>query len=324
MSGRAKQFLQRMAFVALACALCASGAQAAATVRAAKAVAEAFTFIPLNVGVEKGIFAKYGVDVPITSFTGDAKMQEGLASDSVDVGLGGGPAMAFAAKGAPVLAVAAFGGAPRDISVIVKWDSPIKTVADLRGKSIACSTVGSLTAWLSHQIAIKNGWGQNGVQVVATGAGPAMISAIITGAVDAGMGATETALTLEQRHQGRLLVSMDKYEPEFITHVIFARKQFIRDHPKELADFLKGFFASLAYMRTHKAETVAIAHDVLHEDKAILDKVYDFEMPMLLKNGEFPPAGLKVIKESFLAMGTLSKIPPDSEILTRRFVPVKF
>lgn len=309
---------------ALVLALAAPSARAATTVRAAKAVAEAFLFTILDIGAKEGIYAKYGVDLEITAFTGDAKMQEGLASDSIDVGLGGGPAMAFAVKGSPVLAVAAFGGAPRDIAVVVKANGPIKTVADLKGKRIASSTVGSLTDWLAHQIAIKEGWGENGVTVVATGAGPAMTSAILTGAVDAGMGALETALVLEQKGEARPLVTMDKFEPNFITHVIFARKAFIAQHPEAVDGFLKGFFATIAFMRAHKAETVSIADAILRESPAVLDKVYDFEMPMLISNGEFEPAALQAIKQSFVQMGTLKSVPPDDQILTRRFLPVKF
>lgn len=127
-------------------------ANAAETVRVGKAVPSAFTFVPLDIGVKEGIFAKYGLKVEIVNFTGDAKLQQGLASNAIDFGLGSGPGMAFAAKGAPVRAVAAYFGAPANICVTVKEGSPIKTVADLKGKVMAVSTVGSLTAWLTQQI----------------------------------------------------------------------------------------------------------------------------------------------------------------------------
>src|SRR5690348_12388304 len=67
-------------------------------VHAGKAVAVAWSFIPLDVGVAEGIYAKYGLDVDITAFGGDAKLQQGLASGSTDFGLGSGPGMAFVAK----------------------------------------------------------------------------------------------------------------------------------------------------------------------------------------------------------------------------------
>ncbi len=45
--------------------------------RVGKAVGVAFSFVPLDVGIHEGIFAKYGVDVQPTAFTGDAQAATG-------------------------------------------------------------------------------------------------------------------------------------------------------------------------------------------------------------------------------------------------------
>ncbi len=82
------------------------------TLRVGKAVPEAFSFTPLDVGMQTGIFKKHGLDIQETAFAGDAKLQQGMASDSIDIGLGSGPAMAFIVKGAPVKAIAAMAGPP--------------------------------------------------------------------------------------------------------------------------------------------------------------------------------------------------------------------
>jgi len=298
-------------------------ASSADHVRVGKAVPTAFTFVPLDVGVKEGVFATYDLDVEIINFTGDAKLQQGLASGAIDFGLGSGPGMAFGAKGAPVRAVADYFGAPANIAVIVKEDSPIKTEADLKGKIMAVSTVGSLTEWLTRQIAIRQGWGKDGIRIVATGGGPAMDSAILTGAVDAGMGSYETALTLHEKQRARPLITMDKYAPRFITHVIYARKPMIDDEPAKVATFVKAFFATLDYMRAHRSETIAIAEDVLHEDKTVMSLAYDREMPIMSKDGDFDPVALKIIKDSWVDLKTLDRVPDDDQILTRQFVPVK-
>jgi ABC-type nitrate/sulfonate/bicarbonate transport system substrate-binding protein len=312
------------ALAAVAALLSASAAKAAVEVRAAESVPGQFSFVPLDIGAKQGIFAKYGLDVTITSFTGDAKLQEGMASNSIDVGLGGGPAMAFSAKGAPVLAVAATAGAPADIALAVKADGPIKTIADLRGKRVAVSTVGSLTDWLGHQIPLHEGWGATGVVVVPTGAGAAMSAALITGSIDAAITTTGAALVMEEKHEGRILATMDKFEPRFITHVIFARRDLIAQHPETVEAFLKGFFASVAYMRGHKAESVSIATEALHQSQAVVEKSYDLLMPQMLNDGQFDPEALKTIKSSFMDMNILKSPPSDDEILTRKFLPVKY
>ena len=102
--------------------------------RVGKAVPFAWTFTPIDVGIETGIFAKHGLELKVTGFAGDARLQQGLVSDSIDFGLGSGPGMGFLAKGVPAKAVAAMAGAPMNMSIVVPYNSPIKTLDDIKGK----------------------------------------------------------------------------------------------------------------------------------------------------------------------------------------------
>src|SRR5215471_19029075 len=107
---------------------------AAEKLRVGKAVPEAFSFVPLDIGMKKGFFQKYGVEAEAVAFAGDAKMQQAMASDSIDIALGSGPAMAFIVKGSPVKAIAAMAGPPLLLTLVVRDDGTVKTVADLKGK----------------------------------------------------------------------------------------------------------------------------------------------------------------------------------------------
>lgn len=317
------RFIFYSAVVAAALIGGAGNAKALVKVHAGKAVAVAWSFIPLNVGVTEGIFAKYGLDVDITSFQGDAKLQQGLASGSIDFGVGSGPAMAFVAKGAPVIAVAAYAGAPRNISVVVGADPPIKTVSALKGKTIAVTTAGSLTDWLAHRVSIKEGWGPDGIKVAALGGFQASLAALKTHQVDGIMAATEAGYMLEERHAGRILVGMQKYAPVFITHVVFARKQLVTEKPAVVRDFLKGFFGSIIFMKTDKEATEKVAEKVLGESPSVASKVYDYEISMLETDGHFDPKALAVLKQSFVDMGILKTKPRNDELFTTKFLPVK-
>ncbi len=298
-------------------------ADAADTVRAAKSVSVAWAFVPLDVGVEQGIFAKYGLDVEISALTGDAKLQQALASDSVDFGLGSGPSMAFAVKGSPVLAVAAFATEPRNISVIVAADSSIKTVADLKGTVLAVTTAGSLTDWLVHRLSVQEGWGPDGVKTAALGGFESALPALKTKQIDGIMAATEAGYMLEARGEGRVLLGMEKYAPKFHTHVVFARKQLIADNPALVDRFLKGFFASIAFMKANKAKTTEIASRVLQQSPAVMNRTWDYEISMLEDDGHFDPQAIDVLKESFVGMGILTEKPANDQLFTTRFLPVK-
>ncbi len=298
-------------------------ASAADTIHVGKAQGAAWTFTPIDVGIDQGIFAKYGIELDVAALAGDAKVQQALVSNSIDIGLGSGPGMAFMAKGSPAIGVASFAGAPRNISAIVLVDSPVKTVADLKGKMIAVSTVGSLSDWLAKQMAVQEGWGVDGAHNVPLGAIEASIAALKAKQVDAVVLATEAGFQLEDRKEGHVLIGMDKYAPHFITHVIFAQRQMVRDNPALVERFLKGFFASIAFVKTNKEKSSVVAQRVLNLSAPIVSRIYDYEAQMLQDDGSFDPQAVATLKQSFVDMGTLDKKPADSELFTTQFLPVK-
>ncbi len=298
-------------------------AQAADTVRVAKPSNTTWAFLPLDVGDAEGIFARYGIAVEISGLGGDAKIQQALAADSLDVGLGSGPSMAFVAKGSPVITVAAFAGAPRNLSIIIAADSTIKSAADLKGKSLSITTVGSLTEWLVKRVSVQEGWGPDGIKGVALGGFDAATAALKTHQIDGMTASTENGYFMEEHGMGRVFLGMEKYAPEFHAHVIFARQSLVASNPDLVRRFLQGFFASIAFMKANKEKTTAIAMRVLDRSATSMNKTYDDEIAMLEDDGNFDPKAIEVLKQSFVDMNILTTKPSDDQILTTAFVPVK-
>lgn len=307
--------------IALAVAMTVK-ASAADEVGVGKAQGFIWDFLPVDVGIAYGIFAKYGLDVKITNLAGDGTVQQALAANSIDFGLGSGPGMAFAPKGSPALAVAALEDAPRDLCIVVAADSPIKTVADLRGKLVTVSTPNSLSDWLAKRLSIIEGWGPDGIRRLALGAAPGRIAALRTKQTAADITGPEAGFLLEEKGEARILTTMGKYAPDFITHVVFARKDLIAHNPDLVRRFVKAYFASVAYMKTHKQETVAVAVSALKETPTSASKTYDYLISALSDDGTFDPKAVDVLKQSFVDMDILKSLPPDSELFTTEFVPV--
>jgi ABC-type nitrate/sulfonate/bicarbonate transport system substrate-binding protein len=309
--------------VTLATVFVPASARAADKIHAGKAAAPVWTFTLLDIGVEQGIFAKYGLDVDVTSFAGDAKIQQAMAADSIDFGLGSGPSMAFAAKGIPVLAVAAFAREPRNLGLIVNAASTAKSAADLKGKLVAVTTAGSLTEWLVKRMAVQEGWGVDGIRFAEIGAFDTSLSALKTNQVDAMVGSAEAGYLLEERGAARVLLTFEKYAPQFHTHVVFARKQLVDANPDLVERFLKGVFASIAFMKANRDKTTEIATRILQQSPAVMKRTYDTEISMFEDDGRFDPAAVAVLKQSFVEMGMLTGKPADEQLFTTRFLPVK-
>ncbi|MBV8421089.1 MAG: hypothetical protein JOZ26_13845, partial [Hyphomicrobiales bacterium] len=90
--------LRRGALIGLLAALALWPAGAAFgldKIRLGKAVPNSFAFGAVEVGIEAKIFEQEGLEIEVTSFRGDAQLQQALAAGSIDVGLGSGPGLGF-------------------------------------------------------------------------------------------------------------------------------------------------------------------------------------------------------------------------------------
>jgi ABC-type nitrate/sulfonate/bicarbonate transport system substrate-binding protein len=312
-------------FIAAVLLLAASGSTlvpspvAAETLRVGKAVPEAFSFVPLDVGMRKGLFANNGLEIESIAFTGDARMQQAMASDSLDVALGSGPAMAFIVKGAPIKAVAAMAGPPLLLAIVVRPDGP-KTAADLRAKKISVSTAGSLTYWLVSETSRRQGWGPKGIEIAPMGALPGQIAAMKRGDIDGAIMDIGNAFELEKRGEGRILVRFTDIK-DFHIHVIFATDTLIARRPQAVRGFLKGWFETIAFMRKNKPETVAIASEVTHKDAEINARVYDELMPMFSDDGRFNASALATLAKSYVELQLLPQEPAMPALYTEAFLP---
>jgi NitT/TauT family transport system substrate-binding protein len=312
----------RAVLVLLAATLVAP-AQAAEKLRVAKVVPFAWSFTPLDIGIQQGIFAKHGLDIEASASAGDAKLQQLLASGSIDIGIGSGPGMAFIVKGVPAKAVAAMYGAPKNMAVMVGYDSDIKSIADLKGKKLGCTTVGSLTDWIGTRINQKEGWTSDGITMVPIGGMPPARAAIKTHQIDGYVGALESGYALEEAKEWRVITAATPFVDHFITHVIFATNDQIEKHPDQVKAFLAGWFDTIAYMKTHKAESVAISAKVINVSEAVAARVYDEQMSAFSTDGIFDPQAVEVLKKSYIDMKLLPDVPADKDMFTTQFVPVK-
>ena len=298
-------------------------AEALDEVHAGMAVWPIWAFLPLQIGLEEGLWQKYGIDLDITNNGSGAKLMQAMTAGSIDFGLSSGVEMAFGAKGAPVRAIAAYAGEPRTVTVIVAADSPITKPAQLKGKLIALPGVGSVSEWLVWQMAITEGWGKSGIQTVAAGSIEGCLAAIKSHQTDAMVGPPELGYLLESRHEGRVAFSLAPFAPHFLAHVVYARSELIQDNPDLVERFLKGFFAGVIFMKTHKEETTRVAVRELHSTPEIMNRLYDALAPWLERDGRFDPQAIETLKASYVDLGIVDKKPSTDQLLTQRFVPVK-
>jgi NitT/TauT family transport system substrate-binding protein len=294
---------------------------AAETLRVGKAGREAFSFVPADIGARTGIFKKHGIEVEISSFGGDARVQQAMAADGIDIGLGSGPGLAFIAKGAPVKGIAAMANPPLIFALVVRNDDSVKTPDELKGRKVGVSTVGSVTSWIVAEVGRQKGWGYDGIAQVPIGDDANRIAALKTKAIDAAIVNLAVALNYVQRGDGKVLLRFGELVKDFHIHVIFATDKAIAARPAALRGFLAGWFETIAFMRADKRATVAIAREVMATDEPTTAGIYDELMPMFSDSGRFDAKALKVLSQSFVDMKTLPAEPDMSKLTTEAFLP---
>jgi len=156
-----------------------------------------------ELGQKAGIFRKHGLTLELLYTQGAGETLQAVISGSVDIGIGVGTAgvLGAFAKGAPVRAIANSMTGADDLFWYVPAESPVKSLKDAAGKTVAYSTNGSSThlavlAFIrEYNVAAKP---------VATGSPASTFTQAMTGQVDVGW--SSSPFGVEALQQGRIRV----------------------------------------------------------------------------------------------------------------------
>jgi NitT/TauT family transport system substrate-binding protein len=296
-------------------------ARAATSLRVGKAVSESIAFAPVDIGAKRGIFRKLGLDLEITGFAGGAKMHQAMAADSLDLALGSGPDLTFIVRGEPARAVATIVDAPAYLVLLARPDGKVRTLADLKGKTVNVASLASLTGWLGNKIWQTQGWAQGDLKFT-TSPPSAGLALLKTGQIDGMVTDGTFSLKAEDRGEGKIIYNFGEMAKDFHTHMIFATDKLIAADPAAVRAFITGWFQTIESMRADRTQTIKDLADVLGLDMPVATRSYDEFMPMFKSDGHFSKIALSVLSKSFVEMGTLPTEPGDlGKLYTEEFLP---
>ena len=95
----------------------------------------------------------------------------------------------------------------------------------------------------------------------------------------------------------------------------------IQQNPDAVKRFVKGWLQSIAYMKSHKEETVEIARKITGFSKPVEEREYDLLMPYFSTDGKFDAKALAATAQSFVDLKMLDTAPDMSKLYTERFLP---
>lgn len=201
-----------------------------------------------ELGLTSGIFAKHGLQAEVLWTQGSGETLQATAAGSADVGVGLGLAAAMSAwlKGAPILPIANASTGP-DLYWYVPAGSPIRSLKDAAGKTMAYSTTGSS----SYMALVALGkLYKVDVKPTGTGSPAATLAQVMSGQVDIGWAGPPFAI--DQVEAGKLrIVAKEEELADFqnqTARIMVSPVSFIRNRPQTLAAFRAAYAETLDWM----------------------------------------------------------------------------
>jgi NitT/TauT family transport system substrate-binding protein len=214
---------------------------------------------PIYLGKQKGFFTKRNIDLTLTTSQGGAAIVTGVVAGQLQIGFSNMTSLLVASsKNVPVKVVcngvASTGVDGKDYGgVVVKAGSPVKTAADLAGRSVSVNTLQNIGDTTVRASVRKAGGDPKAVKFVEL-AFPDMPAALQAGRIDA-IWVVEPFLSAAVAAGGRIVASnyVDA-APNLTVASYFASKPFLSANGDLVKRFTEAMTESLQYADAHPDE----------------------------------------------------------------------
>ncbi len=301
---------------ALALLLAASSPSHAQTTLRLGVVSRTVFYLPVWTALEHGFFKQEGLDVEVEVYDGSDKISEDLRTGTKQIGINSiENLIAEAYKGGSLRVVA--GTAQRPPHYIIAQPE-IKSLADLKGKTIGVVSLREGTTFFVADMARAGGFTLADVKVVAAGGSPTRARLLKERKIDAGL--QPYPLSYEADAAGFSdLGPIAKLVPDYQFTSVVVDQAWARDHRAALVGFLRALRRGTDYMFAHPDESTALAAKELHTTPAFARRAIEdtARMDVLARDLTLTDASLKRVFDNVKAAGL---VPPDTAYDRTRFV----
>jgi NitT/TauT family transport system substrate-binding protein len=210
---------------------------------------------------QQGFFKKHGLDVEIVTLANGPAVAAAVIGGSLDIGAGNTSTIAIAhERGVGFLLVAPSGAysykAPTS-ALMVRKDGPVKTPADMAGKTVAVGGLRTISEIGVRAWADKNGLKPDAIKYVEVPF-PQLASAVESGRVDAVMVEEPTMGTLLAGNGRAIGDPYGTIAPQWIEGGYFCSADFAKAHPDVIKQFADAMAEAAVWANANHAATAAM------------------------------------------------------------------
>jgi len=221
-----------------------------------------------------GLFRKYGLDVDLVYIQGSPILTTAMVSGQVPMSFIGGAAIVASAVGGADTVYLACGINTLYWRVFVTPE--IKTVADLKGKKIGVTTIGSQEDSVIRYILKERGLNPDrDFAVVAVGGAPTRLAALNKGAIQASTFIPPQDIAAERLGLQTLidLSTLGLYNPG---SCFASTKSYVKSHRETVMRVMKAFVEGLRYYKDNRDFVLKVTADFAqNRDPDVLRTTYE-------------------------------------------------
>ena len=247
-------------------------------------------FTPIWVAYEAGLFKNHGLNAKLQLLTPQVSAQA-VISEEVDFYTDGPDLINARLRGGQVKY---FGGTMQQLVFQIWGAKELKSIQELKGKTIAASTPRAALDTATREALKKNGLvPDRDVQILYVQTVPAILSAVLGGKTAAGT--LSAPNTLKAKESGlNLLVDIGKLNIPAFQVAYGTTEKYLKNNPNTVYAFLKAIAEGVALSRKDPGVAKkAIGRYAKIEDAPTIDGTYDAFAPYWAMNLAVRPEAIK-------------------------------
>lgn len=244
------------------------------------------TMVPLYVALDKGLFAKQGLNVKVVPFDGDSAVVKATVGGSVNIAVASlAGVLQGIQAGAPLKVI--YGGFDQSV---FRWYGKSLNWKSAQGTKWGVSSIGSSTDFMTRYLLEQHGVNPDTqATIVQTGGGAGQLNALKTGQIDYAITLPSSGLQLEAEGF-KQVAAQSSFMSQYPQHVVYATSSYIQSNASTIQKFLKGLSQGMAMAKSNSAAGVQAIVKNLKLPAAPIKKTYSTNVQNVFPNGQLPNA----------------------------------
>lgn len=222
-------------------------------------------YLPAKLAERLGYFKDEGLDVELLNEASGVDAENEMLAGAVQGVVGFyDHCVDLQSKGKYVQSVVQLSRVPGEVELVSSTQSQIKTMADLRGKNLGVTGLGSSTNFLTQFLMVKAGVPVGDFTSLPVGAGSTFIMAMQQDKIQAGMTTEPTITRLLKTGRARVLVDLRTPEKTlaalgglYPAASLYMPNDWVQKNKPKVQKLANAFVKTLRYISTHSSAEIA-------------------------------------------------------------------